>query len=150
MYAKRVVCYIAVFGAVMMSAGCISKAKDDFLETDQPQPVIAENIVMETEFPEYDGNAEKIRVKLQNNNDEDFSYGKYFFLQKLDGEEWHHIGVSGNFSSLLYSIPPSWDGWEFFELKDHVKQPLLPGKYRVGFWGDEGHRPTPVAEFTVK
>lgn len=150
MFTKRIVCYIVVFGAVLVSVGCKSTAKDDFLETDLPQPVITENIVMETEFPEYDGNEEKIHVKLKNNTDEDFSYGKNFFLQKLDSGRWRYIGVSGNFSTLLCIIPPSWNGWEFFELKDHVKQPLLPGRYRVGFWGDEGKKSTPIAEFTVK
>lgn len=147
---KRMVASAAVCSAVILSVGCKSTGKDDFIEFDKPQPIIAENIVMETEFPEYDGDTERILVKLKNNTDEDFFYGRYFFLQKLDSDEWRYIGVSGDFQAILYSVPPAWDGWEYFELKDHVKQPLQSGTYRIGFWVEEGKQPTPVAEFTVK
>lgn len=137
---------------MLMTVGCKeNKEKDDFIDTEFPQPVIVENVVMETEFAEYDGNTERIRVKLRNDRDEDFTHGAYFFVQKLDGDEWRYLGVSGNFSTVTCSIPSGWDGWEFFQLKDHVKQPLLPGKYRIGY-SSFGHEelPTPVAEFTVK
>lgn len=147
---KRMIAAVAVCGAVISSVGCRSARKDDFIDSDRPQPIITENLVMETEFPEYNGNTETIRVKLKNNTDEDFRYGTYFFLQKLDGGEWRYIGVSGYFHAILCTVPPAWDGWEYFELKDHVKQPLLSGTYRIGFWVEEGKQSTPVAEFTVK
>ncbi len=137
--------------AMLMAVGCKPEVKDDFIDTEFPQPTIIEGVVMETELAEYDGNTERIRVKLRNDRDEDFTHGAYFFVQKLDGDEWRYLGVSGNFSTVTCSIPSGWDGWEFFQLKDHVKQPLLPGKYRIGYSGiGDEDLPTPIAEFTVK
>ncbi len=149
---KKTIVALVVCVTILLT-GCAGK-KDNFISVDRQQPVIAENVEMTTEFTEYDGDTERIRVKLRNNRSEDFSYGAYFFLQKLDGDEWRYLGVSGNFNLLLYSVPPGWDGWESFQLKEHVKLPLLPGRYRIGWWSetteDGSIRPTPVAEFTVK
>lgn len=148
---KKAVGLIVLCAAMLMTVGCKAEAKDNFVDVDFPPPVIAENVFMETEFPEYDGNTEKIHVKVKNDRDEEYSHGDYFFLQKLDGDEWRYLGVSGDFKLLKCILPPGWDGWDFFQLKGHVKQPLLPGRYRIGYSGivDE-EMPTPVAEFTVK
>lgn len=150
---KRIISFVMLFGAVLTAVGC-GKAEptDNFVAYYVPQPRIAEDVVMETEFPEYDGSTEIIYATIKNNSDSDYGYGERFDLQKLDGEEWRYIGVFGMFKAWGGLIPPSQDCVVRFELKDHVKLPLLPGKYRIGFPSDQEYNeePTPVAEFTVK
>lgn len=138
--------------AILLLTGCANR-KDDFISIDRPQPIIAENVEMATEFPKYDGNTEIIYAPLKNNGNKDFTHGSYYFLQKLDGDEWRYLGVSGNFNALLAVIEPGEDTLERFELKNHVELPLLPGEYRIGWWSTDENdnlKPTPVAEFTVK
>lgn len=149
MYVKRIICCIVMFSIVFILVGCQSEGKDDFIDFDKSQPLITEDVVMETEFREYDGKTERIYVTLLNNRDKDFLHSKRFFLQKLDGNEWHYINVGGFFELVGCAAPPHWEGTRVFDLKDHVKLPLRPGTYRIGYVkdNDEG---TPVAEFTVK
>lgn len=150
---KRIIGSVALCGAILTSVGC-SKAEptDNFVEDDFPQPRISEDVVMETEFPEYDGDTEEIFATIKNNGDCDFGYGERFVLQKLDGEEWRYIATYGMFKMIAVSIPPSQEHEKVrFDLQEHVKLPLLPGRYRIGFPTDyEFEQPTPIAEFTVK
>lgn len=151
MLLKKAITSVTLCAAVMTSVGCKTTPKDNYVTGDYSQPIIAENITMETEFSEYDGSTEVIRATIVNNSDKEFGYGALFFLQKLDGEEWRFIVVQGLFQAWAGAVSPSKDCKVRFELKDHVKLPLLPGTYRVGFpTGYEGASPTPVAEFTVK
>lgn len=141
----------ALCAVLMLLAGCA--AKDDFIDVERPQPVIAENVEMSTEFSEYDGEVEKIYATVKNNGNKNFTHGSYYFLQKLDGNEWRYLGVSGRFDLLAKMTEPGNDSVGIFQLKDHVKLPLLPGKYRIGWWStdeNDAPEPTPVAEFTVK
>lgn len=150
---KRIISSVVLCGAVLTAVGCNkAESTDNFIKYDYPQLRISEDVVMETEFPEYDGSTEIIYATIKNNGDSDFYYGAHFVLQKLDGEEWRYIVVKGMFRGWASLIPPSQEHEKVsFELKDHVKLPLLPGRYRIGFPTDqEGDQPTPVAEFTVK
>ncbi len=154
---KKTIVALVVCVTILLT-GCAGKKdnfiKDNFISVDRQQPVIAENVEMTTEFPEYDGNTEIIYAPLKNNGNEDFTHGSYYFLQKLDGDDWRYLGVSGNFNLLQAVIKPGEDALGRFQLKDHVKLPLLPGRYRIGWWSeateDGSIEPTPVAEFTVK
>lgn len=149
---KRIIGSVALCGAVLTAVGC-SKAEptDNFVEDDFPQPRISEVVVMETEFPEYDGGTEVINATIKNNGDSEYGYGERFVLQKLDGEEWRYIGVFGMFKMIAWGLPPGEEYPVIFELKEHVKLPLLPGRYRIGFpTNQEGNQSTPVAEFTIK
>lgn len=152
MFLKRIVGSVALCGAVLTAVGC-NKAEptDNFVAYDVPQLRISEVVVMETEFSEYDGGTEVIHASIKNNGDKDYGYGCRFVLQKLDGEEWRYIGVFGEFQLILFLLPPGEKYVISFELKDHVKLPLLPGTYRIGFPTDhEFELPTPVAEFTIR
>lgn len=148
MLVKRLICSFAVGCAVLMSVGCKTVPKDDFVDIDMPQPIISEDIVMKTVYPEYDGGTEKIFATVVNNSDNEFGYGAQFFLQKLDEGEWRYISVSGYWKGWASAISPKEDGKVGFDLKDHAKLPLLPGTYRIGFSGE--CKSTPVAEFIVK
>lgn len=137
---KKVITSVTLCAAVMTSAGCKTVQKDNYVTGDYLQPIIAENITMETEFSEYDGNTEVIRATVVNNSDKEFGYGAHFFLQKLDGEEWRFIVVQGLFQAWAGAVPPSEDCIVHFEIKDHVKLPLLPGTYRIGLGLNEGEK----------
>ncbi|MDE7362325.1 MAG: hypothetical protein K2N38_10375 [Oscillospiraceae bacterium] len=118
-------------------SSCTEKSDDYFEFSDlgisEPnEPEVAEDVVMTTEFPEYDGNVDKIVLSVTNNSDEDFGFSDYYVLQKLDEGEWKYIKVFGQFTLLAGSHPPSLSAPLTIKLKDHIKQPLLPGQYRIG------------------
>ncbi len=148
MTVKRIISSIMVCAAVFTLSSCKSTVKDDFYEDDLPQPTISEIPEMTTEFTEYDGNTEKISVTITNNSNKNFNHGEQFFLQKLD-DEWRYIKCQGPWNLANYMIKPSQDVITTFDLKEHVRLPLLPGLYRIGFYEDKGES-TPVAEFTIK
>lgn len=118
-------------------SGCTEKS-DDYFEfsdlgiSEPDEPEVAEDVVMTTEFPEYDGNVDKIVLSITNNSDKDFQFNDYYVLQKLDEGEWKYIKVFGKFTLLAGSYHPSLSAPLTIRFKDHIKQPLLPGQYRIG------------------
>lgn len=139
-------------GCSQRSDNFIDFAKYDISMPDGPE--IAQGIEMTTEFPEYDGNVDEIVLLITNNSDEDFEFGKYYILQKLDEGEWKYIWVFGQFTLLTFIYPPSLSTTRTIKLKDHIEQPLLPGRYRIGIGDIEMdlsiRGALAFAEFTIK
>ncbi|MDE6732781.1 MAG: hypothetical protein K2J77_07905 [Oscillospiraceae bacterium] len=137
---------VVLCALLLLIAGCA--AKDDFADysvTEHPQ---IEYLSAETEFAEYDGNAEAIYVFLTNDRDEYFHFDYYWWLEKEVDGEWRAIRfIQDRALDLVdYSMPRGTVSiW--CELKDNVKQPLLPGHYRLWVGGDHGRV---SAEFDVK
>lgn len=148
MLQKIISCVLIIVCAVTVLSGCGSAIKDNFYEGEMEQPIISTNVTMQTEFPEYDKNTEKIITDISNNSsDEEYSYNAQFFLQKQVDGEWRYIICEGFWELKSCRLPPSYEGKQAFNLKDHVKLPLSAGRYRLGFVVEHD---TPVAEFTVK
>ncbi len=143
----------ALLAAVMLTGCDNSRPKKFYSDADIPEQVIADDVTASTEFPEYDGDVERINVTIVNDGDTDFSFGKQYSLQKMEDGEWRYIVVSGAFTLLEYSCKASETNDHTFDLKDHVKLPLPSGSYRIGI----GFSPHPnefariaYAEFSVK
>ncbi len=137
---SKTVKYIIVTAMCVMSfalTGC-SQRQDDFIDfetidlSEPGEPKIAEDVVLTTEFPEYEGNVDEIVLMITNNSDKEFSFGREFVLQKLDEGEWKYIQVFGIFTMLSFAYRPTDSGPFTIKLKDHIDQPLLPGCYRIG------------------
>lgn len=131
---------------LLLLTGCARK--DDF----DDRPVIdyppIEYLSAKTEFTEYDGNIEKIWVFLTNDRDKRFGFDYRWWLEKEADGEWRAIRFIADqaFSFYAYYMPRGTISIRC-ELKDHVKQPLLPGHYRLWVGGEGARVP---AEFTVK
>jgi len=156
---KKIFILSAVFVLAVILTGCSSKT-DDFVDFDKAgismpdEPEAAKAVEATTEFPEYDGDVDEIVLLIANNSDEDFEFGEYYILQKLDEGEWKYINVFGVFLPLGISYPPSHSSHRTIKLTEHIKQPLLPGRYRIGIGNiDVGlgiHGTVAFAEFTIK
>lgn len=156
---KKIIILTAICIMQLTLPGCAEK-EDNFVDFDKfdlsepDEPEIAENIEITTEFSEYDGDVDEIVLSITNNSDEDFGYGKYYILQKLDEGEWKYIWVFGKFTLLAYICPPFFTATPTIELKDHIEQPLLPGRYRIGIGDIELdysiNGKLAYAEFTIK
>ncbi len=143
----------ALLAAVMLTGCDNSHSKKFYSDADIPEQVIADNVTVTTEFPEYDGDVERINVTIVNDGDTEFCFGEQYSLQKLEDGEWRYIVVSGAFILLESSCNASETNDHTFDLKDHVKLPLPSGSYRIGV----GFSPHPsefsriaYAEFSVK
>lgn len=145
---------IAALCAVIMLllAGC-SKGEDaptdDFREGSVAELPIAEHLSAKTEFNEYDGNVEKIFITITNDSDKEFPYDNWWRLEKEADGEWRTIKLTEDIYVLDFnvSIPAHSTQTVGYELKGHIKQPLLSGHYRLWVGGEKGRVP---AEFTIK
>ena len=139
--------FLAVLCALLLLlTGCA--AKDDFADYSVIEYSSVEYLSAETEFSEYDGSAENIWVYLDNNSDKEFHYDYWWKLEKKSNGEWKAIRF---IKSIELDLADRSSGRGIIaipcDLKDHVKQPLLPGHYRL--WvGGEGNRVS--AEFDIK
>lgn len=148
----------SVFCAVLLLlTGCAAKDEDDisvfsnyddFADYSVTEYPPVEYLSAETEFTEYDGNIEKIWVFLTNDRDEYFHYDRNWRLEKEIDGEWKTIRFIGErVYTLEASYIPRGTASIGCELKDNVKQPLLPGHYRI--WVGGGDQRV-SAEFTIK
>lgn len=140
------VCAAALAAVLLLLTGCSSGDDfDDYSVTERP-PV--ENVSAKTEFAEYDGNTEMIRVFLKNDRNEMFYFDNHWWLQKETESGWKPIRFIKERSWTLESsrMPHGTIGITC-NLKEYIKLPLLPGRYRL-LVGGEGERV--YAEFTVK
>lgn len=126
--------------------GC--SPKDDFDDYEIVEYPSVENVSAKTEFDEYDGDTESIVVFITNDRDERFPYGYYISLQKYVDGEWRPIRIIKEEYDLLarYMSERSTMPLEF-DLKEYVKPPLLPGRYRIWVGNERERLP---AEFTIK
>ena len=134
--------------AALLLTGCA--AKDDFADYSLDEPPQVDGISAKTEFAEYDGDTEGIRVFLTNDNDEPYSFDYNWQLAKRVDDEWKVIRFINEENAVipldLYEMPRGTVSiW--CDLKDNVKLPLLSGQYRMRV-GHSGERVP--AEFTVK
>lgn len=150
-------CASVLCAVLLLLTGCAAKDEDeisvfsdyddfdDYSVTEYP-PV--EYLSAETEFAEYDGNVEKIWVGLTNDRDEYFHYDLNWQLEKEVDGEWRAIRFIGErVGDLVDRSIPRGTAPIGCELKDNVKQPLLPGHYRI--WVGGGSERV-SAEFDVK
>lgn len=141
----NIICVLAVL--LLFMTGCA--AKDDFAGHFAANYPPVEYLSAETEFAEYDGNAETVLVFLTNHRDEEFHFDYGWQLEKEVDGEWRAIRFIGpnRVDDLLDRRMPHGTTAIRCELKDNVKQPLLPGHYRL--WvGRVNERVS--AEFTIK
>lgn len=141
----------ALCAVLMLLAGCSNgedSPADDFLEGSVAELSPAEFLSAVTEFDEYDGNVENIVVFLTNNRDEELHFDYWWQLEKDVGGEWKRIRfIKQREMDLLDRIIMCGTTCILCDLKDNVKQPLLPGHYRLWVGGENGRVP---AEFTIK
>lgn len=140
--------------AALVLTGCAHKRQ---LYTDYiPDQKVLEDMILTTEFSEYDGNTEKIKLLVTNNSDVDFYTGEQFLMQKKENGEWRGIGVGGRFFAIGIMLPSKMSNLYYTAvLKDHVLQPLPAGTYRIGLVDDynEGYPEGLIVysnEFTIK
>lgn len=137
---------VLLCAAALLLTGCA--AKDDFADYSVTEYPPIEYLSAEAEFSEYDGNVEKIWVILSNHRDEEFHFDHRWWLEKEVDDGWRAIRFlkEREYDLLDRSIKRG-SVYILCDLKDNVKQPLLPGHYRL--WvGGEGERVP--AEFTIK
>ena len=153
----KILKFAAIAGvlAVAMLTGCEKSysPKKLFSEYDYPERTIAEDVVVTTEFSEYDRSVEKIKLTVINNGDEALWSGEQFYLKKLEDGEWRNVAVGGRFPAIGYTYDPSTSLTYTATLKDHVKLPLPKGEYRVGFLFERSSEDcdyVSYGEFTVK
>ncbi len=134
------------FVMILLLTGCA--AKDDLADYSAYDYPLVENISAKTQLTEYDGNVETIWVYLTNDRDEDFSYDYQWTVEKEIDGEWRAIRFIQDISFDLAdrSIPSRCTTDIPCDLKNNVKQPLLPGHYRIWVGGEENRVP---AEFTI-
>ncbi len=140
--------FVAIsFAMILLLTGCA--AKDDFADYSAYDYPPVENISAKTQLTEYDGNVETIWVSLTNNGDEEFSYDYWWALEKEVNGEWRAIRFitdSRDFDCVIRCITHGSADIPC-DLKGYVKQPLLPGHYRLWVGGEKGRV---SAEFTIK
>ena len=145
---RRIKCISLILAALLLFiTGCA--AKDDFAGPLAANYLPVDYLSAETEFAEYDGNAETILVFLANHRDEYFHFDYGWQLEKEVDGEWRAIRFIGpnRVDDLLDRRMPRGTTAIRCELKDNVKQPLLPGHYRL--WvGRVNERVS--AEFDIK
>lgn len=137
---------VILFAMILLLTGCA--AKDDFANRSAYSYPPVENISAKTQRTEYDGNVESINVLLTNNSDKEFQYDLWWQLEKEVDGEWKVIDFiveEREFDCLIRSTRSSAN--IPCDLKGYVKQPLLPGHYRLWVGGEKGRVP---AEFTIK
>lgn len=139
----------ALLTAVMLT-GC-----DDFDYYEFIDYLPVENVTARTEFPEYSGDVEKITVIVNNDRDVKFACGsdQPFCIQKWSNEKWRPIKSGGAYHPTANFLYEHSESKVNVVLKDHVRLPLLPGRYRVwvgSFEGDYEYIEAVPAEFTVK
>lgn len=137
----------ALCAVLILLASCA--AKDDFTDYSVTEYPPIEYLSAETEFSEYDGNAEEIWVILSNHRDEAFHYDYEWWLEKEVDDGWRAIRFlkEREFDCLDRIMKHGSSEYIPCDLKGYVKQPLLPGHYRIWVGGEEGRVP---AEFTIK
>ena len=135
---------VVICVVLLLLTGCA--AKDDFADYEFSEPPAVEGLTAETEFSEYDGDTEEIRVIVTNDCDTIFSFSEFFSLQKKVDGEWKPIKFGGKLNLIGSDMPARSTAPITFVLKDHVKLPLLPGQYRI--WVGDSDRVS--AEFTIK
>lgn len=128
---------------------------DDFADYEVKELLPSENVNAKTEFSEYDGNTEMIKVTIANDTDHRLDMWDGFRLEKEVDGEWKAIKVYYDEvvdSTLMYRQMPERCTYTLeYELKDNVKLPLLPGQYRIWVCGVSGTDNEAVsAEFTIK
>ncbi|MDE6728115.1 MAG: hypothetical protein K2J80_09295 [Oscillospiraceae bacterium] len=147
-------CALILCAVLLLLTGCAAKDEDsladydDFADYSVTEFPPVEFLSAETEFAEYDGNVEKIYVILTNAIDEDFHFDYWWRLEKEVDGEWKAIRFIKNreFDLLDRSIKRGTITIACV-FKEYVKQPLLPGHYRIWVGGDDERVP---AEFTIK
>lgn len=139
--------YLVFLSAVLLLlTGC--SPKDDFDDYEIVEYPPVENVSAKTEFDEYDGDTESIVVFITNDRDERFLFDYYISLQKDVDGVWRPIRIIKEVYDLVarYMSERSTMPLEF-GLKEYVKLPLLPGRYRIWVGNERERLP---AEFTIK
>ena len=78
---KKIAASICVLLAAVMLTGCDKyRPKEFYADVDFPEQVIADDVTVMTEFPEYDEDVESINVTIVNDGDTDFSFGQQYTL----------------------------------------------------------------------
>ena len=144
---RRIKCISLIFAVLLLfMTGCA--AKDDLDDRSVTEYPTVDYLSAETEFAEYDGNAETVWVFLTNHRDEEFHFDYWWQLEKEVDGEWRAIRfIKQRDLDLLDRSMPRGTASIRCELKDNVKQPLLPGHYRL--WVGGGDQRV-AAEFDIK
>lgn len=134
---------------LLLFTGCAyDDPMDGFFTRSKLKYETVENVVIETEFPEYPGYAPQIAVNITNNSSDDFLYEVVFQLQKEDNGKWRDLRNSGTYVLQQMTVPANSSSRHTVFLKGHF--PHLPdGNYRIGIGTAE---PSKYAwgEFAVK
>lgn len=137
--------------ALLLLTGCARR--DDFGDGFASEFTPAEAVTAKTEFPEYDGNVEEIKLIITNDGSEEWDYNVVFHLEKYDEDMggWRNIKFSDKMTWTLLAcgISPSETVTVPIPLKGNYKQPLLPGQYRVVKHGSN-YNEAISAEFKIK
>lgn len=111
------------------NAGILSAYHQFFmLEAEEPDREAAEGLVMSGE----DIQSDKITVSITNNSGEEFSYGKYFSLQKQIDGQWYTMPVQADnigFEDIAYVLLDGETVSETYDLG--IYGTLEPGVYRL-------------------
>lgn len=137
---------LALCAAFLLLTGCA--AKDDFADYSVTEYPPADYLSAETEFSEYDGTVETIWAFVTTDRDEDFYFDYWWMLEKEVDGEWKAIRFTKETRDFDCAARSTRSTASIqCDLKGNIKQPLLPGHYRLWVGGDDGRVP---AEFTVK
>lgn len=92
-------------------------------------------IQMATEYPEYPGGTEKIKVIISNQSDNEFSYEAYVFtLEKKASDDWADVAFKDDdivFPALGGVVEPSKSAEITIDLAQYFELPLETGLYRI-------------------
>lgn len=152
-----------LLASLLLLTGCAPKDDsadyelDDFADYEVKELLLSEEVTAKTEFSEYDGNTEMIKVTIANDTDHRLNMWDGFRLEKEVDGEWKAIKryYDKTVENVLLPLPsqmPERCTYTFeYELKDNIKLPLLPGQYRIWVCGVSGTDNEAVsAEFTIK
>ena len=142
--------FFALFCAMLLLlTGCAyDDPMDGFFTRSKLKYETVENVIIETEFPEYPNYTPQIAVNITNNSSDDFLYEYVFQLQKEENGKWRDLINSGTYAQQKITVPANSTGKHTVFLKGHF--PLMPdGNYRIGIGTAE---PSKYAwgEFAVK
>ena len=98
------------------------------MKAEEPDGDVVEGVVMSVE----DIQPSRITVSIANNSGEEFSYGRYFSLQKQIDGQWYTMPVQADnigFEDLACVLPDGKSASETYDL--NIYGTLEPGIYRL-------------------
>ena len=98
------------------------------MKAEEPDGEVVEGVVMSVE----DIQPSRITVSITNNSCEEFSYGRYFSLQKQIDGQWYTMPVQADnigFEDLACVLPDGKSASETYDL--NIYGTLEPGIYRL-------------------